>query len=163
MSRNMLILLGLLTGSLALVGCSKSITAPQAGSDSQAQTLSCPVVGGPGWRNGLLENGIDELKNDPEGWRGNKLRHDMMEDDVGNEVPQEVITIQPKPKNMGASKGKLRFNLIEREVGQGQGEVTPVPVRNKFRQMLTENELTLEAGEHGGVAPAPDPKASNDF
>ncbi len=45
MSRNTFILLGLLTGSVAMIGCSKNITAPSVETDRQAQTLTANGCG----------------------------------------------------------------------------------------------------------------------
>ena len=124
MSRNTFILLGLLTGSIALIGCSKNITAPSVETDRQAQTLTCPVVA-PGPR---VENELEEPNKDPLGWRGNKQRFNDLEMEVGSgdiEVSSgEGVTLYDGIQNKG------RRMLTESETGQGTevNIVAPAPI-----------------------------------
>ncbi len=105
MSRNTFILLGLLTGSVALIGCSKNITAPSVETDREALTLTSQAVPEP-----KLENELEEPKKDPEGWKGNKRRFDGLDMEVGS---GEGLILYDSIKNKG------RRILMESATGQG--------------------------------------------
>ncbi len=115
MSRNTFILLGLLTGSVAMIGCSKNITAPSVESDRQAQALTSQAVPEP-----KVENELEEPKKDPEGWRGNKKRFNDLDMEVGS---GEGVTLYDGIQNKG------RRMLTESETGQGTevNIVAPAP------------------------------------
>jgi hypothetical protein len=133
MSRNTFILLGLLTGSVALVGCSKNITAPSVETDRQAEALTSQAVP------------VDEIQVDNEvgptdpkrSGTGNKLRRNLIDDQVGEEG---VEVLQPKQESIGKD-GRTRDEMTDKEAGLG-GQATSSKSKrslNKLRQLMIEN------------------------